>query len=339
MFELMWPWMLLFLPLPLFVWWFVPEEQNDQHSAIKIPSLVDFNSAVGGTYYAKLNYKRFLLTLIVWILLVFAGARPQWLGEVDPTSINGRNMMLAVDVSISMNRKDFVVGNLHSSRLRAAKAVVGDFVKRRKGDRVGLIVFGSYAHLYVPLTFDTVTLKTMLDETFAGIAGSQTTVGDAIGLAVKLLKNHKAGNKVLVLMTDGKHNIGSLDPVAAAKIAKKVGLKIYTIGIGPEAVVYDSRGFYRRRRANSSDLDEASLKQIAKITGGKYFHASNTQKLSSIYSYLDQLEPVKGDENSLRPRVELYYWLISVCFILVFSSVSFRLLAAMKFNVRGQHDR
>ncbi len=324
MFEFAWPLMLLFLPLPLLVWIVLPSDEANKDAALRVPNIEEFKSKLGVSSYFSVTIRKLIFSILLWVLLVIAGARPQWIEESQSLATNSRNLMLAVDMSGSMDNKDFFSGNYRLSRLDAAKAVVGDFIKRRKGDRIGLIVFGTHAYQYVPLTFDTITLKAMLDETFIAIAGNDTSVGDAIGLGIKNLKNKKSAAKVLILMTDGEHNTGSLTPVKAAKIAAKVGLKIYTIGIGPAAYGQMRSGFNFGMRRFRGGFDEVSLRKVAKITGGQYFHAANTDKLIKIYKYLDELEPVDEQEDRFRPKTEYYFWFLSLFLILVFMSLSIK---------------
>jgi Ca-activated chloride channel family protein len=185
--------------------------------------------------------------------------------------------------------------------------VAADFIEHRQGDRIGLILFGEQAYLQTPLTFDLKTVQTLLSEAVIGLAGQATAIGDAIGLAVKRLRQHKHSNKVLILLTDGANTAGTVSPLVAADLAAKENLKIYTIGIGADEMIV--RDFFGSRRINpSADLDEATLKAIAKKTGGKYFRARDTDELRQIYKLLDKLEPVEKDLQHFRPRIALYPW-------------------------------
>ena len=209
--------------------------------------------------------------------------------------------MLAVDLSGSMAQRDFIVGNQRVDRLTATKVVAGQFIARRKGDRVGLILFGDRAYLQAPLTHDLKTVERLLDEAFITMAGQKTAIGDAIGLAIKRLR-HKKGDKVLILMSDGENTAGEMDPLKAAELAREEGLKIYTIGIGSERPM-DLFGM-----AGGSALDERTLKAIAKITGGRYFRARDTRELMEIYHTIDKLEPVENDQRVYRPVDEYFWW-------------------------------
>ncbi|WP_156303087.1 VWA domain-containing protein, partial [Methylogaea oryzae] len=201
----------------------------------------------------------------------------------------------------------FVLNGENVDRLTATKQVAGRFIERRAGDRIGLILFGEKPYLQAPLTFDRKTVQTLLDESFIGMAGDATAIGDAIGLAVKRLKNNPAEQRVLILMTDGANTAGTVEPLKAAELAAGEGLKIYTVGVGADELIV--RDFFGARRVNpSADLDETALKGIAEKTGGRYFRARDTQELEQIYALLDRLEPVQKDVQYFRPRSELYPW-------------------------------
>jgi len=246
---------------------------------------------------------------------VIACTRPQWLGEPIEQAVSGRDLMLAVDLSGSMEVKDFVINNKTVDRLTAIKWVAGDFINRRAGDRLGLILFGTQAYLQTPLTFDRKTVATLLDEAVIGLAGDNTAIGDAIGLGVKRLKNQEVNSRVLILLTDGANTAGEVTPLKAAELAAEHQLKIYTIGIGADEMLV--RSFFGSHKVNpSQDLDEATLTAIAEKTGGVYFRARNTDELEKIYRLLDQLEPVEKDKQYFRPRTELYYWPLSVALML-----------------------
>jgi Ca-activated chloride channel family protein len=305
-----WPWLLAALPLPLLIRWLVPAKMPVEQAALKVPFLDDFSD--GETRAVSQTQKWPLwLAAMAWLLLVIACARPQWLGEPIEQAVSGRDLMLAVDLSGSMEEQDFVINKRAVDRLTAAKGVASDFINRRVGDRVGLILFGSQAYLQTPLTFDRKTVMTLLNESAIGLAGDNTAIGDAIGLAVKRLKNEQTNSRVLVLMTDGANTAGEVSPLKAAELAAANHLKIYTIGIGADEMIV--RSFFGNRKVNpSKDLDEKSLIKIAESTGGQYYRARNTDELNNIYMRLDELEPVEKDKQYFRPRSELYYWPLSL---------------------------
>ena len=306
MIEFGWPWMFLALPLPLVGRWLLPPVQAARSAALRVPSVAPFDYAAKGVH-SRSRLLAWVLAWAAWSLLVIATARPQWLGEPIEIPVTGRDLMLAVDLSGSMETEDFTVAGQTVDRLTATKWVARDFIRRRIGDRIGLILFGEQAYVQTPLTFDRETVTVLLDESAIGLAGRKTAIGDAIGLAVKRLKDRPAENRVLVLLTDGANTAGVLDPQRAADLAARHGVRIYTIGMGAEQILVNSP-FGSRRLNPSQDLDEASLTQIAERTGGRYFRARDTAELVRIYAVLDDLEPVEQDKRVFRPRRELYPW-------------------------------
>jgi Ca-activated chloride channel family protein len=306
MIHLVWPWLILALPLPWLIRRLLPPLLPAERAAMKVPFLDDF--AGGGTRAVSRPRKWPLrLAAVAWLLLVMAGMRPQWLGEPIEQTVSGRDLMLAIDLSGSMEEQDFVINKRQVDRLTAAKWVAGDFIERRAGDRMGLILFGTQAYLQTPLTFDRKTVNTLLQESFINMAGENTAIGDAIGLAIKRLKNQPANSRVLILMTDGANTAGEVSPLKAAELAAEHHLKIYTIGIGADELIV--RSLFGARKVNPSrDLDEKTLLDIAQKTGGRYFRARNTRELDNIYLLLDQLEPINKDSQFFRPRRELFYW-------------------------------
>ncbi|AEF98559.1 vWA domain-containing protein [Methylomonas methanica] len=312
MMAFQWPWLGLILPLPFLLRWLLPAKPQTQQAALIVPFLDDLPANGPATFSTQQRWP-LRMAAFAWVFLVIACTRPQWLGEPLELAVNGRDLMLAVDVSGSMEEKDFVINDKRYDRLTATKYVVSDFVKRRVGDRIGLILFGTQAYLHVPLTFDRKTVETLLNEAFIGITEDepQTSIGDAIGLAVKRLQDEKNDSRVLILLTDGANTAGELSPLKAAEIAAEYHLKIYTIGIGADEILV--RSLFGTRRVNpSADLDEKTLQAIADTTGGRYFRARNTEELEQIYQILDQLEPVEKDKQFFRPRSELYVWPLSV---------------------------
>lgn len=315
MLELTWPWMLALAPLPLlYRWWRTPAETKIR--ALRAPLLA---SAAGDTPSARsTNWKKsLLLSLLVltWLSGLLALARPVWIGEPVALPTNGRDILLAVDISGSMEREDMQLNGRTVNRLVAVKNVVGDFVIERQGDRLGLILFGEKAYLQTPLTFDRATMQTLLLEAQLGFAGKGTAIGDAIGLSVKRLQDNPQNHRVVILLTDGSNNAGELNPVKAAELASKAGVKIYTIGIGAEAM--ETRSLFGTRLTNpSADLDEKTLTAIADATGGKFFRARNPKELASIYQELNLLEPIEQDAETIRPIAALFHWPLGLAFLL-----------------------
>ncbi|CAI8164072.1 MAG: Uncharacterised protein [Cellvibrionales bacterium UBA7375] len=243
-----------------------------------------------------------IILFLCWLCTLLALSRPQWVGDPVPLPTSGRDLLLAVDISPSMRQRDMRIGGQIVNRLVAVKSVVGEFVAQREGDRLGLILFGEQAYLQTPLTFDRKTLQTLLYEAQLGFAGSNgTAIGDAIGLAVKRLQDRSENHRVVILLTDGANNSGALEPIKAAQLASRAKVKIYTIGVG-------ARG--------ASGLDEQTLSEVAKITGGQFFRARNPAELDAIYQELNRLEPVDQEAETIRPTISLYHWPLSVAFIL-----------------------
>jgi len=316
MIEFEWLWMFYLAPLPLLLYWLLPVADTAREAALRVPDLGAF--ALGDSLQAgKAVQRRWLLLplLLAWLLLVCAAARPVWVGDPVELPVSGRDLMLAVDISGSMQIEDIIQNDKQVDRLTAVKQVAGEFIERRIGDRIGLILFGSQAYVQTPLTFDRKTVHTLLQESAIGLAGEQTAIGDAIGLAVKRLLQHPSGNKVLVLLTDGASNAGEVQPVKAGELAAKEGMTIYTIGIGADEMLINS--FFGSRRVNpSEDLDEKTLGQIAEITGGKYFRARDGKQLEQIYTMLDELQPVIQDKQTFRPQRALFYWPLGMALLL-----------------------
>jgi Ca-activated chloride channel family protein len=223
--------------------------------------------------------------------------------------------MVAVDLSGSMNRRDMQLDGQWTTRLAVVKQVAGAFIDRRDGDRIGLILFGTRAYLQAPLTFDRPTVRALLGEAVIGLAGEQTAIGDAIGLAIKRLRERPSDNRVLILLTDGANTAGAVNPLDAARFAAKLGLKVYTIGVGADVAMMQR--LYGTTSINqSTDLDEPTLAAIARETGGRYFRARETSELVTIYGILDELEPVIADTEQFRPTAELFPWPMATSLIL-----------------------
>jgi Ca-activated chloride channel family protein len=315
MMHLEWPWALALLPLPLLLRYTLKPAGRLRDAALRVPMLDDFADSVEQGHAFNARRGLLLLAALAWIALVVAASRPQWEGERIDIPVSGRDLMLAVDLSGSMQMDDFNIQGQKVNRLSAAKYVAEQFIAQRKGDRIGLILFGSQAYMQTPLTFDLHTVNQLLQEAAIGLAGKETAIGDAIGLAVKRLKDQDQASRVLILMTDGANTAGEVDPLQAAQVAAEQGLKIYTIGIGADKMVRYS--IFGAQRINpSTDLDEKTLTAIAETTGGRYFRARDTEELRKIYQLLDELEPVEQDTQSFRPVTALFYWPLSIALLL-----------------------
>ncbi|MGY4493241.1 vWA domain-containing protein [Pseudomonas sp. TE3610] len=306
MFEFAWPWIFLLAPLPWLMRVLLPVADSGEPS-LKITFLDELEGLSRRRARISLpSWRQQAPLILLWLLLLGAAARPQWLGQPLPIAASGRDLLVAVDVSGSMDYPDMHWDDEDVSRLTAVKRLLGDFLEHRKGDRVGLILFGSQAYLQAPLTFDRHTVRTWLDEARIGIAGKNTAIGDAIGLGLKRLRLRPAQSRVLILVTDGANNGGEIHPLTAAKLAAEEHVKIYTIGIGADP---SEDGALGTLGINASmDLDEASLTEIARLTGGQYFRARDGNELKSIGATLDRLEPVTQQPTQARPVQALYSW-------------------------------
>lgn len=311
-FTLGWPWLLVLLPLPWLIRRLLPESPKRDMQALKVPW---YREVVGARSAWMKRPWLALAAALAWVMLVLAAARPQWVGEIETLPVTGRDLLLAVDISGSMDTQDMVWEQRAVNRLVVVKAVAGDFLQRRRGDRVGLVLFGSRAYLQTPLTFDTETTATLLEESEIGLAGRETAIGDAIGLAVKRLREDAASERVLILLTDGANTSGEVQPLQAAEFAAREGLTIYTVGVGADEMLVQD--FFGQRVVNpSADLDEDTLRAIAARTGGEYFRARDAEGLAEIYRILDELEPVESDVESVRPVDELFHWPLGAGYLL-----------------------
>lgn len=316
MFQLEWPLVLLLIPLPLLVYLALPSSPLQQQAALRVPVIDDFRLGEMQADEVKPRRWRQWLGLLAWLLLVLAASRPQWLGESIAIPVSGRDLMLAVDLSDSMRTGDFKIGDQQVNRLQATKRVASKFIERRRGDRLGLILFGTQAYLQAPLTFDSTTVNRLLQESAIGLAGERTAIGDAIGLAIKRLDLESDNSRVLILMTDGANTAGEVTPLKAAQLAADRGLRIYTIGIGADEQI-ETTWFGIRRTNPSAQLDEKTLRTIADLSGGQYFRARDSAELEHIYGLLDELEPLPRDTQNLRPIQALFMWPLAMALLLV----------------------
>jgi len=318
MIDWVWPFAFTLIPLPLLLRSFWKPLQRQQ-AALAVPDITNFQieETSRGSMLASAMPWRALLLWLVWAALVTALARPQWTGEPVTLPTTGRDLMLAVDISGSMGTEDLQLGGQVVNRLTVVKSVVSDFIEARQGDRLGLILFGTNAYLQAPLTFDLQTVNRLLIEAPVGIAGGKTAIGDAIGLAVKRLRQRPDGDHVLILLTDGANNVGEVAPIKAAELAKQDEIRIYAIGVGADEMRLQSAfGLLGSRIINpSAELDEKTLKAIAEKTGGRYFRAQNTEKLVEIYDIIDALEPIEQDAETYRPTAALFHWPMTIAWL------------------------
>lgn len=324
MYDLLWWWMFLLLPLPWLVRLVLKPAQQQEGRALKVPFLEDFQQGKQAFSRSWHSWLALLLGALAWLMLLTAAARPVWIGDTVSLPMQGRDLMMAVDLSGSMQEQDFILNRRVVDRLVATKAVAGEFISKRVGDRIGLVLFGDQAYLQAPLTFDRHTVLQLLKESEIGLAGERTAIGDAIGLALKRLQNSPEKNRVLILMTDGANTAGSVSPLEAADMAAAAGLKIYTVGIGSESDAARSLFGFQLMNPNA-DLDERSLRAIAEKTGGQYFRARDTEEFHKIYAELDRLEPVEQAAQQWRPQQELFRWPLLAAFILVLLTAILRI--------------
>lgn len=311
-------WWFLLLPLPWLYRQFRQAVTLKYDSGLKVP----FFSALQTIHPAGLNStnNRLLLGYITWFLLLLAISGPQWVGKAVDLPRSGRDILLAIDISGSMQIPDMELNDQPVDRLTIVKSVAQKFIKDRVGDRLGLILFGSRAYLQTPLTFDLQTVEHMLMDSTVGLAGTQTAIGDSIGMAIKHFMRYPRDNKVLILLTDGVNNEGNVTPVEAAKIAAKYGIRIYTVGLGANQVIVPSL-LGPQIVSGEYELDEDTLKQIAGETKGLYFRAKNPEDLISVYEQLNKMEPRLGENETFRPKTPLYYWPLGLALLLVFSQM------------------
>lgn len=324
MYDLLWWWMFLLLPLPWLVRLVLKPAQQQAGRALKVPFLEDFQQGKQAFSRSWHSWLALLLGALAWLMLLTAAARPVWIGDTVSLPMQGRDLMMAVDLSGSMQEQDFILNRQVVDRLVATKAVAGEFISKRSGDRIGLVLFGDQAYLQAPLTFDRHTVLQLLKESAIGLAGERTAIGDAIGLALKRLQNSPEKNRVLILMTDGANTAGSVSPLEAADMAAAAGLKIYTVGIGSESDAARSLFGFQLMNPNA-DLDERSLRAIADKTGGQYFRARDTEEFHKIYAELDRLEPVEQAAQQWRPQQELFRWPLLAAFVLVLLTAVLRI--------------
>lgn len=309
-----WPWAFALLPFPLLVYWLAPARATPDQRALRVPDVGRYARVTSADVMgSRRNWLGIVLLSLAWMALLAAVARPQSFGEPIGVPVSGRDLMLCIDISGSMRETDLYAGNNRATRMAVVKQVAKDFVARRTGDRIGLIMFGSQAYVQTPLTHDHKTVQHFLEEATVGLAGRSTAIGDAIGLAVKRLRDRPDASRVLILLTDGENSAGVVDPVDAARLAAENDIRIHAIGVGSEP-----RGgllnvpFGGRR----SELDERTLRAISDATGGQYFRARNQQELSSIYEEIDRLEPTERELDEFRPLSERFAWPLGIALVL-----------------------
>src|SRR5690349_8575945 len=309
MLEFAWRWAFLLLPMPLLAWWLLPPYRERQAS-VQVPFFERLAAATGqtpqrGTVTLRRRAIQMVVAALSWLLIVIALARPQWVGEPVKHETSARDLILAVDISGSMDQTDFRTADGQTlKRLDGVKHVLTEFIGRRHGDRVGLILFGSKAYVQVPFTQDLATAQQLLDQSQVGMAGPQTVIGDAIGLAVKTFEISKAQQKLLILLTDGNDTASRVPPEHAADIARQKGVVVYTIGVGDPSASGENR------------VDLGVLQSVAATTDGRFFRAEDGTQLQVIYADIDRLAPAKLDTLSWRPKLPLFQWPLGAAIVL-----------------------
>ncbi|MGI9437170.1 MAG: VWA domain-containing protein [Geminicoccaceae bacterium] len=315
MIELAFPWALLLLPAPWLVWRFVPPHR-ERVSALRVPFFRRLAEAAGmepqeGSMILHRLPIQMIVAVIVWALLVVALARPERVGDLIELTKAARDVILAIDISGSMDERDFVTEDgSRVQRLEAVKQVVGQFVEAREGDRVALIIFGTKAFMQAPFTEDLRTVRDLLEQTEVGMAGPHTAIGDAIGLAIRTFETSEVEQRLLILLSDGADTGSRMSPVNAAEIAGDRGVAIYAIGVGdPDA-------------SGEGRVDLAALEDIARRADGQFFFAGDGAELASVYERIDQLTPRQVETLSFRLREPLVHWPLSAAAILALVTIS-----------------
>lgn len=294
------PWLALLLPLPILAWWLLPPYET-RRPAVRVPFFAELTRLSGatpgqGASVGRRGLWRALVLAICWLLAVGALMRPQWVLPPVHHDRPARDLLLLVDLSGSMDTQDFTdASGRKVSRLAAVKQVLDDFLARREGDRIGVVVFGNAPFTLVPFTTDLRLARQMLAEMQVGMAGPRTVFGDAIGLGINMFAASTAPAKTMIALTDGNDTASSVPPAEAARIADDKGIVIYTVAVGDPAA------------AGEEKLDEAALRNVAEVTGGSYYRALDRGELAGIYARLDAIEARKVDTVSFRPQIELYW--------------------------------
>ncbi len=294
------PWFALLLPLPALIWWLMPAYAESRRG-VRVPFFTLLVSATGlqpheGVVTRQRGFWRTASLVLCWLLSLLALMRPQWLEPPIHRERPARDLLLLVDLSGSMDTRDFTdPSGAKVDRLTAAKQVLDEFLAKRQGDRVGVVVFGNAAFTLVPFTTDLKLARALLQEMQVGMAGPRTVLGDAIGLGINLFARSTAPAKTMIALTDGNDTASSVPPAEAARIAHDKGIVIHTVAIGDPAA------------AGEEKLDEAALKDVAAVTGGGFYRALDRAELAGIYTKLDQIEARKVDTVSYQPRTDLYW--------------------------------
>jgi Ca-activated chloride channel family protein len=308
--ELAYPLALLLLPLPLLAWWLLPPHR-ERVSSLRVPFFEEVVNAAGarasaGAVVLRRRVLQTVIAALVWILLVVGLAKPQWVGEPIVRTEAARDIMLSIDLSGSMQYRDFPgADGKNVSRFSAVQRVVDRFIAQRESDRIGLIVFGNKAYIQLPFTRDLETARSLVELMDVAMAGPQTALGDSIGLAIRAFEESTVDDRILILLTDGNDTASKMTPINAADIAALNGVEIYTIGIGDTQASGEDR------------VDFDLLAEIAERTGGAFFNALDETALAAIYDRIDEASVADVRTQSWRPRISLVHWPVGGAVLMV----------------------
>ncbi|MEP3280463.1 MAG: VWA domain-containing protein [Stappiaceae bacterium] len=323
MIELAFPWALLLLPLPLLVHFVIPA-YRERIPALRFPFFREIIGATGaeaksGSVILSKTVLQIGGAIVVWLLLVFALARPERVGAPIEIEKSARDVMLAIDISGSMDQRDFKgLDGERVQRLEAVKRVVGTFIETRESDRVALVVFGTKAFVQSPFTEDLSTVRELLQQTEVGMAGPQTVIGDAIGLSIQTFRTSEIDERLLILLSDGADTGSRMSPVNAAAIAAQNGVEIITIAVG------DPEGSGENR------VDVAALEDISARADGAFFFADDEAGLAAVYQRIDAMTPRQAETLSYRPREPLGHYLLTLAALLGFATTAGLYFASMR---------
>ncbi|HIF94010.1 MAG TPA: VWA domain-containing protein [Myxococcales bacterium] len=321
MIELAQPWLLLLWPLPVLSWWLLPPHRQ-RVNALRVPFFQELAHAAGveahaGAVILRRGVLQMVLASVAWSMLVVGLAKPEWVGEPIVRVESARDVMLAIDLSGSMDFRDFPDQQGEPvRRMDAVQRVVDRFVSERKDDRIGLIVFGNRPYVQLPFSRDLETARALVALMEVGMAGPQTALGDAIGLAIRSFESSQVDQRLLILLTDGSDTASTMTPVNAAGIAALAGVEIHTIGIGDSEAVGEDR------------VDFEVLRSVAQRTGGRFFDAQDENALAEVYRRIDQMSPADVRTESWRPRVSLVHWPAGAIVVLAVCAYGALLLGA-----------
>lgn len=317
MFVLACPWALLGWLLPWLLWLLLPSIKAQVSAALKVPFYAAMQTLTQEDKTLLTKRKHIGWLILAWSFFMVALAGPKWVGEPRPLSRDSYNIMLVLDISPSMGVNDMVEYGRRETRLYAVKRAAKQFVNKRVGDKIGLILFGEQAYLLTPLTYDRRNVAQRIEDATVGLAGKSTSMGDAIGLAVKRLQQVPAEGRMIVLLTDGVSNSGVLPPVKAASLAQSEHIQINTIGLHSSLNPHSFDGLFLSM-SGGADLDEETLREVAKTTGGQYFRATDPASLEQIYAHIDQMTRVTQDQEDIRPQYDYYPWFLAPGLFIVF---------------------